>query len=105
MADDFKVDIDGDVDERVSGMVEVTDTAFEVATKVADIARSTAPVDSGDYAAGIIVQKHRSGARVLAQDPNSAHVEFGVPGRNQPATWNLREAAEAAGLKFKKRGR
>lgn len=102
-AEDVHIDIDDDIDEKVADIPEVKETAFDVAERVAEIARTTAPVLSGDYAAGIEAQKTKKGARVFASDFKSAWIEFGVPSRGIPATWNLRNAARAAGLKFRKK--
>ena len=100
---DLRIDIDGDIDERVVEEKVVKETALEAAERVVAIARETAPHLSGDYAAGIGVQPTKTGARVYASDYKSAWIEFGIPSRGQPAHWILRRAAEAAGLKFKKR--
>lgn len=105
MADDFKVEIDGDIDDKVRKLPEVTASAKEAVDKIAGIARDTAPDVTGDYKAGIVTQQTRNGWRVLASDPKSAWVEFGVPSHNQPPQFILRRATEAAGYKFKKRGR
>lgn len=101
--DDIKVDLDPDVDYKVGHMPEVHTAALEQARKVAQVARYLAPKESGTYADGIVVQETKSGARVFASDQKSSWIEFGVPGRNQPARWVLRRAAEACGLKFTKR--
>ena len=103
MADDVTVDLVPDLDEKVGHLPEVKTASMETARKVAQIARENAPRETGAYADGILVQETKSGARVFASDPKSAWIEFGVPGRNQPARWVLRRAAEAAGLKFVKR--
>lgn len=103
MDDDITIDLVPELDEQVLQMVEVKDSAYQAAEKVADIAIATAPVVSGDYRDGIEVQVTKSGARVFASDPKSAFVEFGVPSQGEPAQFNLRRAAEAAGLKFTKR--
>lgn len=104
--DDFRIDIDGDVDEKVADLSDVKMSAHDSAEKIADVARSTAPVgETGDYRDQIMVQDTKSGARVLASAPESAFVEFGVPSQGQPAQFNLRKAAVTAGFKFKKRGR
>ena len=105
MADDFKVEINGDIDDKVRKLPEVRASAKEAVDKIAGIARDTAPVESGDYRAGIVTQQTRNGWRVFAMDPKSAWVEFGVPSHNQPPQFILRRAAEAAGYRFKKRGR
>lgn len=99
----FSINIDDDIDERVVNEKVVKETALEAAERVAAIARETAPVVTGRYRAGIVVQRTKSGARVLASDQKSSWVEFGIPSRGQPAHWVLRRAAEAAGLKFHKR--
>jgi hypothetical protein len=100
---DLSIDIDDDIDERVAEEKVVKETAFDIAERVAAIARETAPHMSGDYAAGIEAQVTKTGARVYADDYKSAWIEFGIPSRGQPAHWILRRAAEAAGLKFKKK--
>ena len=100
---DLHIDIDDDIDEKVAQMPEVKETALDVAERVADIARSTAPVVSGDYRDGIEAQKTKNGARVFASDYKSAWVEFGIPSRGIGAQFNLRNAAKTAGLKFKKK--
>lgn len=103
MADDVTIDLVPDLDEKVRHLPEVKTASMEMARKVAQIARESAPKETGTYADGIVVQETKSGARVFASDQKSAWIEFGVPGRNQPARWILRRAAEAAGLKFVKR--
>lgn len=96
------VEIIPDIEEQVVHLVAQGDAPSEAAQKIADNARANAPVLSGAYAAGIIVQKTKRGARVVATDPKSAWEEFGVPTLGQPARFVLRRAAEASGLKFKK---
>ncbi len=104
MAEDVTVDLVPDLDAKVAHLPEVLTSSKDVAEEVAKIARSTAPHgETGDYANSITVEKTKSGARVFAADKKSAWIEFGVPGRNQPARWILRNAAIAAGLKFVKR--
>lgn len=92
------------IDEEVGKLPAIATSSMEAAEKIADIARHTAPVESGDYEAGIIVQKTKTGARVFASDYKSAWIEFGVPSEGQPARFNLRRAVEAAGYRFKKGG-
>ena len=103
--DDFNVEIDGDIDDKVQKLPEVSSSAKEAVDKIASIARDMAPVVLGDYKAGIVTQQTRSGWRVLADDPKSAWVEFGVPSHNQPPQFILRRATEAAGYKFSKKKR
>ena len=102
-AEDVVVNIEPGLAEKLMDLLEVKSAAMEAALKVAAIAQGSAPHESGDYAAGIEAQETPHGARVIASDPKSAFVEFGVPGHNQPARWILRNAAVAAGLKFTKR--
>lgn len=92
-----------DIDEQVKGLDIIGANALDMANHIADVARSSAPVQSGAYVDGIVVQKTKSGARVFASDHKSAWLEFGVPSRGIPARWILRRAVEAAGYKFKKR--
>lgn len=105
MADDIKVELVSDIDDKVRKMPEVRASAKEVVDKIAGIARDDAPVASGDYRDGIVTQQTRNGWRVFASDPKSAWVEFGVPSHNQPPQFVLRRATESAGYKFQKRGR
>lgn len=90
------------IDEEARGLSIVGASAEEAAEKIAAIARSDAPHETGEYAAGIVVQKTKTGARVFASDYKSAWIEFGVPSQGQPARFVLRRAVEAAGFKFKK---
>ena len=101
---DFHIDIVDDIEVKVAAEKFLEESALEVAERVAAIARENAPQLSGDYASGIGAQEFRGGARVFASDYKSAWIEFGVPSRGKPAHWVLRRAAEAAGLKFRKKG-
>jgi len=102
MAEEFTVRIDDDLDLKVQDEADLKDAAMEMAERIADTARSTAPHLSGDYAAGIVAQKTKHGARVYSGDYKSSWIEFGVPSQGIPAHFNLRRAVEAAGYKFKK---
>ena len=104
MAEEIKISLDPSLDEKVAKLIGEGDDAFKVAEAIAEIARSSAPAVTGDYASGIKAQKTKFGARVLASDYKSAWIEFGVPSRGIPARFILRRAVDAAGLKFKKRG-
>lgn len=103
MADDIKVTVDGDIDLKALDAPELQAQAIEMANKIAAIARSTAPVESGDYQGSIVVEKTKHGARVYAGDYKSAWIEFGVPSQGKPAHFNLRRAVEAAGYGFRKK--
>lgn len=101
---DIHIHLIPDLDQQVRRLPEVKKTTRDAAEAVADIARSMAPFETGNYEAGIVVQDTPGGgARVLASDQKSAWIEFGVPSRGIPARFILRRAVEAAGLKFKKR--
>jgi hypothetical protein len=102
--DDIRIELDGDIEDKVRKLPEVKSAAREAVDKIAAIARETAPVVLGDYKAGIITQETRTGWRVQASDQKSAWVEFGIPSHNQPPQFILRRAAEAAGFKFSKKG-
>jgi hypothetical protein len=102
--DDFHIDLDPGLDEKVAKIPELLTDSKDAAEQIADVARGTAPVQSGAYVDGIEVQETKSGARVFASDYKSAWIEFGVPSQGQPAHFNLRKAAESAGYEFKKRG-
>ena len=99
---DFHIDIVDDIEKKIAVEKVVEESALEVAERVAAIARSTAPQQSGDYAAGIIAEEFRGGARVFASDHKSEWIEFGSVKRGRAARWILRNAAEAAGLTFRK---
>lgn len=100
---DVKIDLDPDLDYKVGKMPVVKTASMDTARKIAALARSRAPKETGRYADGIVVQETKRGARVFASDQKSSWIEFGVPSRNQPARWVLRSAAESLGLKFTKR--
>jgi len=99
---ELNINLTSTVEKDVCDLVAKTDTPMQMAEKVASAARASAPVVTGAYLAGIVVQKTPGGARVFASDPKSAFVEFGVPNRGQPAQFVLRHAADAVGLTFKK---
>jgi len=101
--DDFDLELIPDLDIEIAKLVDKSDTAVDACNKIADAARSLAPSDSGDYRAGIKVERFKGGARVVATARHSAFIEFGVPGRNQPAQFVLRRAVDSVGLRFKKR--
>lgn len=64
--------------DELSRSAGVTDLCVEVAERVADAARASAPVDTEDYKNGIIVvtkQQRRSVALVKGTDPKTMLVE------------------------------
>jgi hypothetical protein len=102
MSDGLIVNLISNLEDLVRKLPEVVAPTKAAADKIATVARDTAPVESGDYKAGIVTQKTQSGYRVVASDPKSAWVEFGVPSHHQPPQFILRRAVESAGYKFKK---
>ncbi|NNC10694.1 hypothetical protein HII28_02175 [Planctomonas sp. JC2975] len=101
--DDIRFEPAEGLDDKVLELPLVGASAEEIANRIAEVARDSAPEETGEYAAGITVQKTKTGARVFASDFKSAWLEFGVPSRGVPARFILRRAVEAAGYKFKKR--
>ena len=91
------------LDADVLNVVAKGDTTLVMAEKVAALARAIAPVSTGRYRDGIVAQKTIGGARVLASDQKSTWIEFGIPSRNHEAHFVLRRAAEAVGLKFRRK--
>lgn len=90
------------IEQLVQEQVAAGGVAMEVANEIAAYAIGAAPVVTGRYRDGIIVQETKRGARVLASDQKSSWIEFGNPKRNQPARFILRNAVEALGYTFKK---
>ena len=103
LGDGNSLELRDDIDPAVEKMPEILEASVDSAERIATKAIADAPVDSGEYVAGIQVQKTRKGARVFASDFKSAWIEFGVPAHGIEGRFILRRAAEAAGFKFKKR--
>jgi len=99
---EITVSVDPDLERNLLVHVDVKEAAMEAANKIAERARSLAPVVTGQYAAGIVTQETPHGARVLASDQKSHWVEFGIPSHGQAAQFVLRRAVELAGFKFHK---
>ena len=107
------IEIDETVCSEMGQLPEVVSIVEETANSIAARARDLAPVESGRYRAGIVVQRSsrtfadgtQSAAYVVrATDQKSAWIEFGN-GRNFPAHFTLRTAVESLGLQFFKKGR
>lgn len=90
------------LEEKLRKMPMLQTKCVEAATAIAERARETAPVVSGAYRAGIMVQPFRGGARVLAVDLKSCWIEFGIPSKGVRPQFILRNAAQALGFTFKK---
>lgn len=103
-AEDLRIDIAPDLDAKAEAHPDNIEQAYALAEQLADTARSLAPVLSGEYAAGIVAQKTKTGARVYAGDYKSAWIEFGVPAHGIHGRFVLRRAADALGLSFRKSG-
>lgn len=99
---DVNVNIDSNFELEASGYKGVVDECEGIAQQVADVARTTAPRNSGAYAASIAVEKFRSGARVVARVPYAGNIEFGSVGGSRSGRWIFYRAAQSLGLKFKK---
>jgi len=104
MADDVKIELDANLEQELHEFPVVTAKAEEVANDIANEARLFAPVETGRYRDGIVVEKSnksKSGVYVVrATDQKSSWIEFG--NEKQPAQFPLRRAVEALGYKFKK---
>jgi hypothetical protein len=99
---DVNVNINSNFELEASGYKGVVDECESIAQQVADVARVTAPRNSGAYAASIGVEKFRSGARVVARVPYAGNIEFGTVGASRSGKWVFYRAAKSLGLKFKK---
>jgi hypothetical protein len=91
------------LDSDLADFIARGDTSLQIAEKIAEVARATAPVETGRYRDGITAEKTSRGARVIASDNKSSWIEFGIPSHNQPAQFILRRAVDACGLKFEKK--
>lgn len=95
-----------DLEEQLDKMVGNSSSPEDVAKQILNVARGMAPVgETGLYRAGLEVQKTPRGARVVATDQKSAWIEFGVPNRDIPGRWILRNAASSLGFTFKSRNK
>jgi HK97 gp10 family phage protein len=83
----------------------VSTNVDEAAQAIASRARDMAPVETGAYRDGIVVQKSngKGVARVAATDQKSSWIEFGTS--TEPAQFVMRQAVESLGLSFKKGSR
>lgn len=68
-----------DIDDYLENSPEILNGKLELAEKVANYARSIAPVDSGDYRDGIKVRRYgRTGVGVVFTADHSHLVEYGT---------------------------
>lgn len=103
MADEH-VELNQNLEKELHKFPAVTAGSRAVAVAIADRAREMAPVQSGAYQAGIIVDPPNSKgvARVHSTDNKSSWIEFGTS--TQPGQFVIRNAVESLGYKFKTRG-
>jgi hypothetical protein len=103
MSDD-QVTIHGDFSEKLHQFPVVQAGTRAIAVAIAERAREMAPVESGDYKNGIVVDppNKKGVARVYSQDPKSSWIEFGTS--QQPGLFVIRSATESLGYKFKTKG-
>lgn len=92
------ITLNTDLNATVSRIIAAGKGPMELAQRIADQAKSLAPVDTGAYRDGIIVEKTGAGARVVATDQKSHWVEFGRPNHNVEGQFVLRQAVDALGL-------
>jgi Bacteriophage HK97-gp10, putative tail-component len=97
-----KIELDSNLESKLHEFSWVTASTAEVANAIAERARELAPVETGRYRDGIVVDSPngKGVARVHATDQKSSWVEFGT--HDHPAQFILRTAVESLGLKFKK---
>ena len=99
--EEMNINIFPNINVLVSDMDGIRTACADGAELIAAQARSIAPVESGNYVAGISVDRTKGGARVYAGDQKSHWIEFG--NSHQPAQFILRRAAEMVGFTFSKK--
>ncbi len=72
-----------------------TEKRAEIASQAADIARGSAPVDTGEYRGGIGVSVSGFDVKILDDDPEASFKEYGV--KDRPAHATLTDAARRFG--------
>lgn len=106
MSADVSVELNANLMNELHSHPAVTVSSRAAAVAIAARAREIAPVETGRYRDGIIVDppNNKSGvARVHATDPKSSWVEYG--NGKQPPQFIIRIAAESLGYRFiKKKG-
>lgn len=97
-----KIELNPNLTKELHSFPDVQSATLEIAERIAEEARLSAPAVTGRYRDGIKVDKPtKSGvARVISTDQKSAWVEFG--NGHQDGQFIFRNAVEALGLKFKK---
>lgn len=72
-----------------------TPKRVEIAQQAADIARSTAPVESGEFRDGIGVEASGDRVAIVNNDPEAGYKEYGV--KDRPAHATMTNAARQFG--------
>lgn len=102
----FTIELSPTLERDLHKFPTVQSQVQAAAEAIAQRAREMAPVETGQYKAGILVQKtNKSGSgiwRAVATDQKSFWVEFGVPSRGIPGKFVFRNAVESLGLKWAK---
>jgi hypothetical protein len=101
---DVEVTLNSNLEKELHQHPAVSSSARASVVAIADRARAMAPVQTGAYRDGIIVNapNAKGVARVVATDQKSTWVEFGTA--SQPGQFIVRSAAESLGFKFVKKG-
>lgn len=105
MAEEIEVNLDPDLMTKLHTFPIVSLKVQAAATAIGNQARATAPVDSGQYRDGIVIEKSRNYEKtgvwvVHATDEKSSWVEFGTT--TEEPHFTMRNAVTAVGLSFRK---
>ena len=105
MSEDTSIQLIANLESVLHQFPIVQSKTEEACNKIAEIAREIAPVVTGAYRDGIIVQKSNTGSgvwRVFASDQKSSWVEYGTS--TEPGQFIMRTATQIAGYSFHKKG-
>lgn len=100
MADE--VELIPNLESKLHTFPKVVAGTRAAAVAIAERARELAPVDTGAYRDGIIVNppNEKGVARVLSTDNKSSWIEFGTGAPGHDGKFVIRTAAESLGYKF-----
>ena len=104
MAGDVQINLDPGLEKKLHQFPIVTSKVQAAAVLIQAQAKADAPVDTGAYRDGIVVEKSRNFAKsgayiVKATDPKSSWVEFG--NKTHQALYVIRNAVLAAGFRLR----
>jgi hypothetical protein len=102
---DAEITLDANLEKDLHVHPAVISSARASAVAIAERAKEMAPVVTGAYRNGIVVDPpspKKGVARVHGTDQKSSWVEFGTA--TQPGQFIIRSAAESLGFKFIKKG-